>query len=416
MRQTRRSLFQTTGGLLLSSRVAAAENMAAPLEPAGLLLENAVRDRFAPGLVGLSARGEEVEVVTAGSLFIGGTPMRRDTIFRIASMTKPITAAAIMMLIDDGKLRLNDPVDRFLPELANRRVLRRIDGPVDDTVPASRAITVEDLLTFRLGWGLILAPPGKYPVQRAIAELGIVGFGPPDPSMPFDSDEWLRRLSTLPLFAQPGEQWFYTTGSDIQGVLIARVSGQSFSTFLAERIFGPLGMRDTGFFVPPAKINRLATAYRAKTGELTVADPPAGGKWSRAPRFEEGDAGLVSTADDYLAFARLLLAKGRHNRNQLLSASAVQAMTTNHLTPLQRKQGSAILGVSAGWGYGMSVTVDRANGEPPPGSFGWIGGFGTNWRSDPARALTSILLSQRELDSPSLAPLYGNFEHAIGMR
>ena len=250
-------------------------------------------------------------MTTVGRMAIDGPPMQRNTIFRIASMSKPITAAAVMMLIDDGKLRLDEPVDHLLPELANRRVLRRLDGPIDDTVPARRAITVEDLLTFRLGWGLIIATPWKHPIQRAIAELRIVGFGPPDPPTPFDSDEWMRRLGTLPLFAQPGEQWLYTTGSDIQGMLIVRASGQPLSAFLADRIFGPLGMNDTGFHVPAAKIGRLATAYRPKDGTLVIADEPLRGKWSRPPLFEQGDAGLVSTADDYLAFARLLLRLGR---------------------------------------------------------------------------------------------------------
>ena len=342
--------------------------------------------------------------------------MQRDTIFHIASMSKPITAAAVMMLIDDGKLRLDEPVDRLLPELANRRVLRRLNGPIDDTVRARRPLTVEDLLTFRLGWGLLLTPPGKDPIQRAIAELGIVGFGPPDPAMPFDANEWTRRLGTLPLFAQPGDAWLYTTGSDIQGVLIARASGQSLSAFLADRIFGPLGMNDTGFHVPAAKIDRLATAYRPKDGKLVLADEPVHGKWSRPPQFEQGDAGLVSTADDYLAFARLLLADGRHQGRQLLSSAAVKAMTTNHLTPQQRKGGAAILGKQAGWGYGMSVSVDAVPGQPAPGSIGWIGGLGTLWRCNPARDLTAILLTQREFESPTPAPLYNAFERAAGVR
>ena len=382
------------------------------MAPARRELERAVRTGFAPGLVGLVARGDNVDVMTVGRMATDGPPMQRDTIFRIASMSKPITAAAVMMLIDDGKLRLDEPVDRLLPELANRRVLRRLDGPIDDTVPARRPLTVEDLLTYRLGWGLLLTPPGKYPIQRAIDELGIVGFGPPDPATPFDANEWMRRLGTLPLFAQPGDAWYYSTGSNIQGVLIARASGQPFSAFLADRIFGPLGMNDTGFYVPAAKIGRLATAYRPKDGKLIIADEPVHGKWSRPPQFEAGAAGLVSTADDYLAFARLLLAGGQHQGRPLLSSAAVKAMTTNHLTLQQRKGGAAILGKLGGWGYGMSVSVDVVPGQPAPGSIGWIGGFGTSWRSDPARDFTAILLTQREFESPTPAPLYNAFERA----
>jgi CubicO group peptidase (beta-lactamase class C family) len=233
--------------------------------------------------------------------------------------------------------------------------------------------------------------------------------------MPFNADEWMRRLGTFPLFARPGEAWLYNTGSNIQGVLVARASGQPLSAFLADRIFGPLGMNDTAFYVPTAKIDRLATAYRPKDGKLFIADEPVHGKWSQPPRFEQGDAGLVSTADDYLAFARLL-AGGRHQGRQLLSSAAVKAMTTNHLTPQQRQDGAAILGESAGWGYGMSVGVNAAPVQPARGSISWIGGFGTNWRSDPARDLTAILLTQREFESPTLAPLYVAFERATGLR
>lgn len=417
MNPTRRSLIGASSTFAAFAKVAKTTPMVPESSNAARAeLGQAVHDGFAPGLVGLIAHGDDVQVLPVGRMAIEGAPMQRDTIFRIASMSKPITAAALMMLVDDGKLRLDEPVDRLLPELANRRVLRRIDGPIDDTVPAKRSITVEDLLTFRLGWGLILAPPGSYPIQRTIADLGIVGFGPPDPAMPFDADEWMRRLGSLPLSAQPGEQWLYTTGSDIQGVLIARASGRSFSAFLAERVFEPLGMTDTGFYVPAAKIDRLATAYRPHDGKLTVADEASGGKWSQPPRFEQGDAGLVSTADDFLAFVRLLLANGRHHGKQLLSPAAVRAMTTNHLTPQQRKGGATILGRSAGWGYGMAVTVDHAKGEPAPGSIGWIGGFGTNWRSHPPRGLTAILLAQREFESATPAPLYDAFERAAKLR
>lgn len=170
-------------------------------------LERQVEARFAPGVVGLVAHGPHVETLALGKMAFGGPGMRRDTIFRIASMTKAVTATAVMMLVKEGTFRLDEPVDRLLPELADRRVLRRLDAELDDTVPAKRAITVEDLLTFRCGLGLILAPPGRYPIQKAIADLGIVGFGPADPAMPFGNDAWMRKLGSLPLLAQPGEDW-----------------------------------------------------------------------------------------------------------------------------------------------------------------------------------------------------------------
>lgn len=373
-------------------------------------LEDALHGGHAPGLVGLVAHGSEVRTVVLGRMAIDGPPMQRDSIFRIASMSKPVTAVATMMLVADGKLKLDEPVDRLLPELADRRVLRSLEGPVDDTVPAKRAITVEALLTFRAGYGLLLVPPGTYPVQKDIAKLAIVGFGPPDPHMPYDGDEWLKRLATLPLFAQPGERWIYTTGSNILGVLIARASGQSFGDFLEDRIFGPLGMKDTAFHVPPAKIERLVTAYRPKDGSLEVWDDPATGGWSKPPAFEQGDGGLASTADDYLAFVRMLLAGGMHEGRQMLSSYAVAAMTSNHLTPAQRKDGEIILQEGQGWGYGLSVAVERTPTGAPAGTIGWSGGFGTRWQSDPAKQLTTILLTQRMFDGPKPAPIFNRFE------
>jgi CubicO group peptidase (beta-lactamase class C family) len=374
-------------------------------------LQRHIESGVAPGAVGLVARGGDADAFVFGRMaFEGGAEMRRDTIFRIASMTKPITAAAVMMLVDEGKLKLDEPVDRLLPELANRRVLRSIDADIDDTVPAKRAITVEDLLTFRCGLGMIVAPPDRYPIQKAIAALGVngVGFGPPDAAMPLDGDAWLRRVGSLPLFAQPGEDWLYTAGSNIQGVLIARASGRPLSRFLEERIFGPLGMKDTAFFVPESKVDRLAHAYRPQNGALVVSDQPATGKFSRPPAFEQGDAGLVSTVDDYLAFARLLLDEGRYRGEALITPASVKAMKTNHLTAQQRDGGKEILG-GRGWGYGMSVVVDTGADLPAPGSFGWIGGFGSSWLSDPSKDLTMILMTQREFVSASGDPIHQDF-------
>ena len=373
-------------------------------------LEKAIAVGHAPGLVGLVAKGPEVHVVAFGRLAIDGPPMQRDSIFRIASMTKPITAAAAMMLVEEGKLSLQQAVDTLIPELSDRRVLRKLDGPVDDTMPARRRITVDDLLTFRLGWGLLLDPPGTYPIQKTIAELGIVGFGPPDPTASYSGDEWIKRLATLPLFAQPGERWMYTTGSNILGVLVARASGLSLGDFLAERVFGPLGMKDTGFYVPPSKISRLVTAYRAKGSVLEVYDEPLSGGYSRPPAFEQGDSGLVSTVDDYLIFARLLLGRGEYQGRRLLSSQALQAMTIDHLTAAQRKDGVPILQEGHGWGYGMSV-VAAENATPAPiGAIGWSGGFGTKWHSDPATSLTTILMTQRMFDNPKPAQVFETFE------
>jgi CubicO group peptidase (beta-lactamase class C family) len=184
--------------------------------------------------------------------------MPRDTIFRISSMTKPITAAGAMILVEECKLRLDEPVDRLLPELAGRIVLKRLDGPLEDTVPAKRPITLRDLLTFRMGFGQMMARSDIYPILQAGHKLQI-GMGEPNPAAMPAPDEWMGRLGSLPLMHHPGEKWMYNTGSDVLGVLIARASGQTFETFLRERVFEPLGMKDTAFSVPAEKLDRFAT-------------------------------------------------------------------------------------------------------------------------------------------------------------
>jgi CubicO group peptidase (beta-lactamase class C family) len=217
-----------------------------------------------PGLTTLVARGGAVHVDTIGSLaFTDPAPMPRDAIFRLASLVKPLTAVTALSLIEDGVLRLDQSIEDLVPEMANRRVLRSIDAELDDTVPARRAITVDDLLTFRLGIGTILAAPGTYPFQRAEAELGLQSIGgPPWPPVTYDTDGWIAALGTLPLVYQPGEQWLYSTSAQVLGVLIARAAGMDLDVVMRERVFDPLGMSDTGFTVPPEKTDRLTTAYR----------------------------------------------------------------------------------------------------------------------------------------------------------
>jgi CubicO group peptidase (beta-lactamase class C family) len=357
-----------------------------------------------PGMVTLVSRRGSVHVDALGSTAIGGEPVRRDTIFRIASMTKAITAAAAMILVEECKLRLDEPVDRLLPELANRKVLKNLDGQLDDTVPAVRAITVRDLLTFRMGFGMIMGAPDRYPILHAIDELQL-GLGPPSPDTTPAPDEWIRRLGTLPLMHQPGERWMYNTGSEVLGVLIARACDQPFDTFLRERIFEPLGMRDTGFSVPAAKIDRLAISYWTNfhTGKLEVFDQAAGGQWSRPPAFPSGAAGLVSTVDDYHAFARMLLNKGEHGSQRILSRPSVETMTTDQLTPQQKAVSGLTPGYfeSHGWGFGVSIVTKRLDLAGPIGKFGWDGGLGTSWYSDPQEDMVTILLTQRAWTSPS---------------
>jgi CubicO group peptidase (beta-lactamase class C family) len=365
-----------------------------------------------PGLVTLVSRHGDVHVDALGMKAIGGSePMRRDTIFRIASMTKPITAAAAMILVEECRLRLDEPVDRVLPELANRKVLKRLDSPLDDTVPAKRPITARDLLSFRMGFGSVMAPPGTYPIQKAMRDLQIGGDGPPNPATAPATDEWMRRLGTLPLVHQPGEQWMYHTGSDVLGVLIARVAGQPLEAFLQARIFQPLGMKDTGFSVPVEKIDRLPGCYRRNpaSGNLEAYDDPAKSYWSRPPGFESGGGGLLSTADDYLAFCRMMLDKGRHGSERILSRPSIELMTTDQLTPEQKAGAGVFLGEHSSWGFGVAINTRRDNLWAVPGRFGWDGGLGTSGYSDPTEDLVGILLTQRMMESPKPPPVFVDF-------
>ena len=370
-----------------------------------------------PGLVALVSRAGELRVDALGSLAVGGqSPVQRDTIFRIASMTKPVTAAAAMILVEECQLRLDEPVDRLLPELADRKVIKRFEGALDDTVPAKRSITVRDLLTFRMGFGIMGAPPDPCPILKAASDLRI-GLGPPSPASMPAPDEWIRRLGSLPLMHQPGKRWMYSTGSDVLGVLIARASGQPFEAFLRERIFDPLGMKDTGFSVPAEKINRLATSYATnpQTGAFEVYDQPANGQWSRPPAFPAGASGLVSTADDFLAFSQMMLNKGKLGSVRILSRASVELMTTDQLTPEQKATSglTEVFFESRGWGFGVSIVTRRTDLAASIGMYGWDGGLGTSWRADPTENLTGILLTQCMWPSPSGPDVFLDFWAAL---
>jgi len=357
-----------------------------------------------PGLVlAVSRRGERV-IEPIGAADQDGTPIRDDTIFRVSSLTKPVTAAATMMCVAECKLRLDEPVDRLLPELADRRVLRNAGGPLTDTVPAARPVTVRDLLTFTWGFGMVLAPPGTTPIQRAMDDLRL-GQGAPDPPVPPAPDEWLRRLGTLPLMHQPGAGWMYHTGSDVLGVLIARATGMRFEDFLRERVFEPLGMADTGFSVPPGELSRLATGYADNGAD--VYDAVADSKWRQPPAFPSGAGGLVSTVPDYLAFGEMMLRRG----GPLLSGAAVEMMTTDHLTPEQKQSAGPFAGyfASHGWGFGVSVVTKRVDLAEPAGRFGWNGGLGSVWYVSPDEELVTVLMTgcaKFVLDPP---PIYRDF-------
>lgn len=361
-----------------------------------------------PGLVlAVSRRGEAV-IEAIGASDLAGAPVRSDTIFRISSLTKPITAAAAMMCVEECMLRLDEPVDRLLPELADRAVLRNLDGPLDDTVPASRPVTVRDLLTFGWGLGMVIAPPGTYPIQRAMDEL-CLGQGAPDPQVPPEPDEWMRRLGTLPLIHQPGEGWMYNTGSDVLGVLVARASGQPFEEFLRQRIFEPLKMADTGFSVPPTSLARLATGYL--DNGVDVYDAVADSKWRQPPAFPSGAGGLVSTVTDYLSFGEMMLRQGQCDSGRLLSRPSLEVMTTDQLTPAQKQAAGPFAPYFAnhGWGLGMSVVTERDGLGEPVGRFGWNGGLGSVWYADPSEDMVTVLMTGSAKFTLSPPNLYRDF-------
>jgi CubicO group peptidase (beta-lactamase class C family) len=366
-----------------------------------ILARHVASKRF-PGLVGLVSRRGETHVTALGTLaFDNKRPMVRDTIFRIASITKPITAVAAMILVEECLLRLDDPVDLFLPELANRKVLRAVDAPLDDTVPAKRSITLRDLLTFRFGHGAVMVYPEQYPIQTAMNAAGIA----PGASLPaLPADELMQRYGSLPLIHQPGEGWLYNSGADVLGVLIARAAGMPLGAFLAERIFAPLGMADTAFSVPPESTARLADAYQTDftTGEVALFDKAEGGRFASPPIFESGAGGLVSTVDDYLRFARMMLGKGEAEGVRILSRPSVELMTANVLSEAERRDpnAAAILGADRGWGLGLAVQVNASDIAGTPGRFGWDGGYGTSAWMDPSENLVGILMTQRVWDSP----------------
>jgi CubicO group peptidase (beta-lactamase class C family) len=374
-----------------------------------------------PGLVTAVYRRGETRVDALGKKAVGGNDsMPRDAIFRIASMSKPITAAAAMTLVDEGKLRLGDPIERFLPELANRRVLARIDAPLDETVPAKRPITLDDLLTFRMGFGIVWGPPDRTAIQRASEELRLGAFGPPKPQEPPAPEEWMRRFATLPLMYQPGERWAYNTGLEVLSVLLARASGKPLGVLLKERIFEPLGMTDTSFDVPVAKLDRLPPQYWpqdpfADGGSLALSDGVADSQWSRPPAFPSGAGGLVSTADDFLAFAKMMLGRGALGTTRVLSEAAVDAMTTDHLTADQKAISDVLpkgYWKNHGWGLGMATVTGPDEASTSTGRYGWDGGLGTSWYTDPKNDLIGILLTQRAA-FPGSTTLYRDFWKAV---
>jgi len=371
------------------------------LAQVGPALKGIVDQGALSGVVSLVwRRGEVVQVDTVGQRDIaGGAPMQRDTLFRIASMTKPVTSLAALMLIEEGKLKLDDPVTRWLPEFKAMQVLAAAEGPLDATAPAGREITVEDLFTHRAGlaYGFTSQGPIAYAHEDKLGSPLVNALSP---------DEWLGRLAELPLSYPPGDRFHYSHATDVLGFLVARIEGKPLGQVLKERIFDPLGMHDTGFWMPRDKRGRMARLYQAppeggplKDVSLPIDDEPSA--------FEGGGGGLISTADDYLKFARAMLGRGEVDGVRLVKPETVDLMTANRLSEEQR--GIAFLGMpfwlSQGFGLGVSMILDAEKhqwmGAGGQGAFGWPGAFGTWWQADPENDLILIYLIQ---DSMPLGP------------
>ena len=339
-----------------------------------------------PGAVIGFWRGGEVSLEAAGTThFQGGAPMCGEALFRISSNTKPLAAALTLALIDDGVLALDDPIERFVPELMDRGVLRRLDAPLHETLPAKRLATIEDLLTMRLGFGFVFEQ--DCPALGAAADAGL-GIGPPDPSVPLSPDEWIARFAELPLLEQPGAVWRYDLAYAVLGVVLARAGRSPLEELLRERLLDPLGMADTGFVAAPG---RLPPCYAVDGSGLVLFDDADESRWSTMPSFPDARGGMVSTARDLLRFAATLLEGGRG----VLSRDAVAAMTSDHLTREQRQAPSALtfLGGS-GWGYGVQVLTPEHDPSVRRPRYGWGGGLGTLWYSWPEQHTAAVLLTQ----------------------
>ncbi|MGS0688011.1 serine hydrolase domain-containing protein [Nakamurella sp. GG22] len=374
-------------------------------DPIWAVPEAQVTDGRLPGYAAAVRIGGRVATRVGGrmSFDAGSAPVSDRALFRIASLTKPIGAALALTLIQDGTVALDDPIARWIPEAAHPRVLQEPDGVLDSTVAVDRPITVRDLPAGTSGWGAVLA---ENALQRRMIELGVYpGAITPDVT----ADEFVARVTALPLAFQPGAGWLYHTGMDLLGVLLVRASGQSLPDLLAERVTGPLGMESTVFWT--AEVDRLPVAYEGKPGEVRVLDMPDGHFTARsaggAPTYEALASGLLSTIGDLLRFFCAMADGG----GPVLTAESVAEMTSDALTETQRASGVPLLGPGESWGLGTGVDIDATEQWKSVGRWGWAGGTGTIAYVDPVRDTVSILLTQRGIEGA--ADLFEPFWAAV---
>jgi CubicO group peptidase (beta-lactamase class C family) len=360
-------------------------------------------------LVWRGGRGAQTVMVGRRDL-VSNLPVERGTIFRIASMTKPVTTVAALVLYDEGRFTLDEPIARLAPELARLQVLRDPNGPLDQTDPAERPITFGDLLTHRSG--LTYADLHRGPIARACADaLGATmdnALGP---------DEWIARLATLPLIDQPGTGFHYGLSTDVLGFLLARLEGVSLGAVLERRVFTPLGMRDTGFVVPREKRGRRAglCGFDDEGRLTTLTMTPGGHALAERPddmTFESGGQGLWSTLDDYLAFARIFLGTGEVDGVRLLRPETCAMMASNQLTSDQRGTarllGRSLFAAGHGYGMGVAVVTDPDKADPLTcrggvGTVGWAGAYGGWWQADPTDNSVLIFLAHNMADMRQMA-------------
>ncbi|MBV8387640.1 MAG: beta-lactamase family protein [Acidimicrobiia bacterium] len=346
-----------------------------------------------PGYVAAVRIGDRAEIHAGGRRAVEpeSPPMTADTLFRIASVTKPLGAALTLALVQDGVLALDDPIDRWLPEAAKARVLVRPDAPLDQTTDLARPITIRHLLTMTSGWGVVLEDT---PLQRAMIEGGVFPSAMPTP---MSGDDFWRTVAGLPLAFQPGDGFLYETGMNVLGVLLTRATGTSLSQLFADRITGPLGMTDTAFHA--VDVDRMAAAYMPGPDGLTLMDPPDGA-FARPPVFEELSGGLVSTAADVLGFYTAMA----HGGAPIISAESLKLMTSDQLTEAQRAAGAPFVDAGTSFGLGTGVDLDGSKPGTAPGRWGWVGGSGTSAYVDPVRDTVSVMLTQRAMMGPDDGP------------
>lgn len=393
------SLGLLTAALLITPTLAQSQSQLAAVEPETVgvspqrlalidaMLQQHVDDGRVPGLVaGVARHGKIVFLKSYGWQDVENrAPMKNSSIFQIRSMSKPITAMAVLQLIEQGKLTLSDPVANYIPSFANVRVFNNpAEQNMDDTRAPSRPITIEDLLLNTAGLSHRFSALYRDNGVRSRADT---------------LEQLVDKVASIPLIGDPGEQWVYSISITVLGRIVEIVSGEQFDDFLQSNIFSPLSMQDTGFYVKPTQQDQLAKAYKlAEPGQPLELLPPMAIPITQKPPLMEGAAGIVSTVPDYLRFLQALLNKGELDGQRILSADSVIAATTNHipaeLLPIGTNPNAPM--VDRGWGYGLSVVIDASKSPygVNNGEFGWAGSLGTQAWADPKTGMAVVIMLQ----------------------